>query len=185
MKYENVALKEVLEFWFGELSEKDWFAKSDEVDAAIVERFGELHWGIVSGEYDESRSSGKDILAQVIVLDQFSRNMFRGSGESFAQDESALQLSQLAIDKGLDVDLTPEEKMFLYMPFMHSESKEIHAQAVPIFESLDMPSILGYEHSHKEIIDQFGRYPHRNEVLGRESTPEEVDYLASDEATSF
>lgn len=178
-------LNKVLEFWFRELTFGDWFTKSDEMDATIVERFSDLHAAIVAGEYDESRTSGKSILVQVIVLDQFSRNMFRGSSKSFVQDELALSLAQLAIEKGFEADLTPEERMFLYMPFMHSESKEIHKQAVTLFESLSMPSTLEYEHKHKEIIDRFGRYPHRNEVLGRESTPEEVEYLSSDEATSF
>lgn len=179
MVHENTQLNEVLEFWFGELSEKDWFTKSDEVDKKIVERFSELHKEVVAGEYWKYRTSGKSLLAEIIVLDQFSRNMFREDARAFAQDSLALALSQQAIANGFDVGMTIDERMFLYLPFMHSESKVIHTAAVPFFESLGVESTLKYEHIHKDIIDRFGRYPHRNEILGRESTDEEKEYLAS------
>jgi len=182
---ENTKLNEVLTFWFEELSEEQWFAKSDEVDQTIVERFSELHAEVVAGEYWKFRMSGKSLLAEVIVLDQFSRNMFRNSAQAFAQDSLALALSQQAIASRFDTEMTKDERMFLYMPFMHSESKVVHAAAVPLFQSLGIESTLEFEHIHKEIIDRFGRYPHRNETLGRESTIEEKEYLASTTESFF
>lgn len=185
MVHENTKLNEVLEFWFGELSEKDWFTKSDEVDQKIIEHFSDIHAQVAAGEYWKYRTSDKSLLAEVIVLDQFSRNMFRDSAKAFAQDSLALALAQQAIANGFDTEMTTDERMFLYMPFMHSESKVIHTAAVPFFESLGIESTLEYEHIHKKIIDQFGRYPHRNDVLNRESTDEEKEYLASTTESFF
>ncbi len=116
-------------------------------------------------------------MAEIIVLDQFSRNLFRDHPASFAQDPLALSLAQEAVRLGLDQQLAPDQRCFMYMPFMHSESKIIHAQALQLFEALGNPINLGFELKHKTIIDRFGRYPHRNQILERESTPEEVEFL--------
>lgn len=178
-------LSEVLTFWFEELSYQDWFSGSAELDANIKERFGTLHTEVVANEFWRGRTNARSVLAEVIVLDQFSRNMFRGSGQSFVYDGQALALAQQAISTGSDTDLNDNERMFLYMSFMHSESKLIHAEAVPLFESLGKPDTLKYEHIHKDIIDQFGRYPHRNKVLGRQSTPEEITYLSENHESFF
>jgi len=175
---------EIIEFWFTELKPKDHFIQSDEVDERIAD-FIEVHASAKAGETEPWRETALGALAEIIVLDQFSRNLFRGSAGSFAQDTLALELAQQAVSKGYDQELLPEQRMFMYMPYMHSESKEVHAQAVPLFESLGNKDTLKYEHIHKDIIDRFGRYPHRNEVLGRESTDEEVKYLAENSESFF
>ena len=185
MKYEQDALGDVLQFWFEELKSQDWFAGGEELDAQIKERFSDTHLQVAAGEYWENRTNPYAYLSEVIVLDQFSRQMFRGTAQAFAYDHLALALAQHAIVSGYDQQLDTDERMFLYMPFMHSESKLIHEQAVPLFESLGNSETLKYEHIHKDIIDQFGRYPHRNETLGRESTVEEKDYLANNQESFF
>jgi uncharacterized protein (DUF924 family) len=178
-------LQQVLKFWFEESSEDDWFKDAKTRDGEIKERFAELHSRVVAGDFWKERTGASAYLAEVIVLDQFSRQIFRGSGQAFAYDALALSLAQHAIVAGYDQDLPERERMFLYMPFMHSESRSIHAEAVKLFESLGNESSLKYEHIHKDIIDRFGRYPHRNEVLGRQSTPEEIEYLSSTKEDFF
>lgn len=167
----------VLQFWYEELGEKDWFRKSDALDATIRERFGKLHGQAAACELAHWRETAKGRLAEIIVLDQFSRNMYRDAPRAFAQDPLALALAQEAIAQGGDQSLTTPERQFLYMPFMHSESAAIHQQAVEVFTRLNLPHTLEYELKHKAIIDRFGRYPHRNAVLGRASTPEEAEFL--------
>ena len=128
-------------------------------------------------ELFEWRTSAKGRLAEIIVLDQFSRNMFRDTPLAFASDPLALVLSQEAISIGADEVLTSTQRSFLYMPFMHSESLIIHEAAVQLFTKNGVQSNLDFEMKHKAIIEQFGRYPHRNEILGRESTAEELEFL--------
>lgn len=167
----------VLNFWFNELTPKQWWQKSSELDDMIRERFYRLHQQASAGELYHWRSTANGALAEVLVLDQFSRNMYRDHPMAFATDALALALAQTAIEKGFDTQLEPTERAFLYMPFMHSESALIHQQAVALFTALGMPNNLEYEYRHKEIIDRFGRYPHRNAILGRESTQEEQVFL--------
>ncbi|WP_223670722.1 DUF924 family protein [Kangiella shandongensis] len=169
--------KEVLSFWFEELSPKDWWTKSESLDQSIKERFGQLHRQASLGELFEWRSTAKDSLAEVIVLDQFSRNIYRDSAKAFAQDAHALTLAQVAIEKGFNQQLSQQEQQFLYLPFMHSESKKIHQEAVKLYAQLDKDYGYDFELKHKEIIDRFGRYPHRNKALGRRSTTEEQKFL--------
>jgi len=185
MKYEQLKLGEVLRFWFEELTSEQWFAGGEELDHKIKERFSDIHTQVAAGEFWQYRTEPHSYLAEVIVLDQFSRQIFRGLAQAFAYDQLALSLAQHAIAAGFDQKLDQEERQFLYMPFMHSESKQIHTAAVPLFESLGNPETLKYEHIHKDIIDRFGRYPHRNETLGRESTAEEKDYLANNHESFF
>lgn len=185
MENSEFKLGGVLDFWFGELSEKDWFAGTEELDETISQRFTAVHQAVAAGEYWMYRTTGESLLAEVLVLDQFSRNMFRGTAQAFAYDGMALALAQQAIATGHDTDLSDQETMFLYMPFMHSESKEIHAEGLTLFESLGMDEVLKYEKIHKKIIDEFGRYPHRNKALGRTSTPEEIEYLANNQEDFF
>lgn len=172
------AAEAVLAFWFDELSETDWFRQSDVVDADIKTRFQSVHHMAAQGELNEWRSTIRGRLAEIIVLDQFPRNIYRNSSKSFETDAMALVLSQEAQERSDLDELSGAEKAFLLMPFMHSESKVIHQQAVILFDEPGMENNLEFEKQHKLIIDQFGRYPHRNEVLGRESTPEEITYLA-------
>ena len=185
MKYEQLQLGEVLRFWFEELTPEQWFAGDEELDATIKERFSDIHAQVAAGEFWQYRTDPYSYLAEVIVLDQFSRQMFRGTGQAFAYDGMALTLAQHALQANLEQQLDQAERQFLYMPFMHSESRVIHEAALPLFESLGNPEALKYERIHKDIIDRFGRYPHRNERLGRESTSEEKDYLANNQEDFF
>ncbi|MBD5801861.1 hypothetical protein AZOA_12860 [Azoarcus sp. Aa7] len=169
--------RETLEFWFDELSPAQWWKKDAAFDRMIAERFGDVHAQAARGELFEWRETPAGRLAEVIVLDQFSRNMFRDSAAAFACDGMALVLAQEAIAAGAEQALRPVERSFLYMPFMHSESQRIHEIAVQLFERNGIPDNLVFELRHKAIIERFGRYPHRNAVLGRESTPDEVDFL--------
>lgn len=177
MTYEDNALGEVLRFWFEELTMEDWFSGDRNLDATITERFADLHTRVAAGEFWKHRTTPQSYLAEVIVLDQFSRNMYRDTPQAFAYDGQALTLAQHATAANFDNQLSESERMFLYMPFMHSESAVIHTEALKLFEALGNKEALKYEKIHKDIIDRFGRYPHRNETLGRESTPEEADYL--------
>lgn len=185
MTHNNATLPDVITFWFEELSFADKFSGKPEIDAAIKERFGATHAAVAAGEFGLAARDAKQYLAEIIVLDQFSRQLFRDTPQAFAYDGQALTLAQECINRGLDTELEPGERMFLYMPFMHSESRVIHAAAVPLFASLKMDEPLKYEHIHKDIIDRFGRYPHRNDTLGRQSTPEEVEYLANNHEDFF
>lgn len=168
---------EVIRFWFEESEPKQRFQKDAEFDALIRDRFGSTHALAAQGLLYTWREEPLGALAEVIVLDQFSRNMFRDSAEGFAFDSLALVLAQEAIRRKLDTELETGHKAFLYMPFMHSESREIHEIALYLFDQPGLEDNFNFELKHKEIIDRFGRYPHRNALLGRESTAEEVDFL--------
>lgn len=167
----------VLNFWFTELKPAQWFEKDPNVDRLIRRRFGDLHREVAACEHYAWRKRPRGRLAEIIVLDQFSRNMFRDSAQAFAYDPLALGLAQEAIAVGADKALQGAPLSFLYMPFMHSESRKIHEIAVELFSAPGLEENLGYEMRHKVIIDRFGRYPHRNALLGRVSTPEEEEFL--------
>jgi uncharacterized protein (DUF924 family) len=169
-------MNDVLEFWFRTLGPADHYKKSDELDATIRERFESTYHRIVAGETSDWRDSAEGRLAEIIVLDQFSRNMFRGTPLAFAADPLALALAQEAVRSSADRELDDKERAFLYMPYMHSESRMVHEQALELFRNL--PN-LKFEKKHKAIVDRFGRYPHRNEILGRTSTAEEIEWMKS------
>lgn len=168
---------DILKFWFEEISPSQWWLKEDSFDREIVSRFSDIHAQASRCELYDWRRSANGRLAEVIILDQFSRNMFRGCKRSFESDALALGLSQEAIAIGADRVLTPSRRAFLYMPFMHSESARIHKIAVRLFTQNDAKANLDAELKHKAIIDKFGRYPHRNKILGRQSTAEEIEFL--------
>ena len=168
---------DVILFWFSEIDRSLWFAKNVDFDRKLKERFLELHAQVSRGETFHWRSTAEGRLAEIIVLDQFSRNMFRDTPEAFAYDTLALILAQEALAQKVDEQLDIEQRAFLFMPFMHSESPAIHREALKLFSKSGLESNLKYEMLHKQIIDRFGRYPHRNEILGRESTPEEIKFL--------
>ena len=170
--------EQVLTFWFDEIGASKWWTKDDEFDLLISQRFSSLHERATRCELFSWRKNAKGRLAEIIILDQFSRNMFRNSPRSFANDSLALALSQEAILVKADKELTPVEKSFLYMPFMHSESLEIHEIAIRLYKENGIQSNLDFEIEHKHVIDTFGRYPHRNLILGRESTLEEKKFLS-------
>ena len=167
-------MEEVIAFWFETLEPADWYRKSDAMDERIRRRFEPTFHRVVAGETSAWRDSPEGRLAEIIVLDQFSRNMFRGTPAAFATDPIALVLAQEAVRNGVDRELEGPKRSFLYMPYMHSESAKVHQLALPLFT--DTPN-LKYEVEHKAIIDRFGRYPHRNAVLGRTSTPEEIEWM--------
>lgn len=169
---------EVLAFWFDEVGASRWFTPDPALDAIVRERFGSVHARAVAGELSHWRRSATGRLAEVIVLDQFSRNLHRGTAAAFAADGMALVLAQEAVAAGCDAQLPRAQRMFFYLPYMHSESAAIHALAVPLFESIGGQT-LEFELRHKAIIDRFGRYPHRNAVLGRDSTASERTFLAT------
>jgi uncharacterized protein (DUF924 family) len=185
MKYEQYALGDVLQFWFEELTPKQWFIGGEELDANIKERFADVHTKVAAGEFAQYRTDAYSYLAEVVVLDQFSRQIYRNAAPAFAYDYLALALAQHAIAGGFDQQLESDARMFLYMPFMHSESSMIHTDAVKLFEALGNVETLKFEHIHKDIIDEFGRYPHRNKTLGRESTEQETEYLEKNNEAFF
>lgn len=169
--------QDILSFWFHPQHRPFWFAKSDDFDHQIRKNFLQLHHQATQAELWSWRTTAEGRLAEIIILDQFSRNLYRDQAQAFAYDGMALMLAQEAINQQLDTQLSPEQRSFLYMPFMHSESKVIHESALQIFQNLGNPINLDFEKKHKVIIDRFGRYPHRNAILGRQSTPEELEFL--------
>ena len=169
-------MQTVLEFWFEQLSPKDWFKKSDSVDQLISDTFLSLHTQVVACEKWHWRDKPQGRLAEILVLDQFPRNMFRNTARAFANDSLALVLAQEAVRCGADKALSEQERRFLYMPYMHSESALVHIEAIKLFSETNN---LDHEKRHKAIVDRFGRYPHRNEALSRESTPEEIEWMKS------
>ena len=167
----------VLQFWFNEITPAQWWKVDAAFDNLVAERFGDIHEQAIRTELFAWRASPQGRLAEIIVLDQFSRNIHRGTRRAFDADPLALALAQEAVAAKVDVSLAQEERNFLYMPYMHSESKQIHAAAEPLFKANTPESIHNFELRHKAIIDRFGRYPHRNAMLGRTSTSEELVFL--------
>ena len=179
----------ILTFWFDELQPAQWWQKNNTLDKTINARFGELHAAAVAGELFEWRDTAQGRLAEIILLDQFSRNIYRDLPQAFAADGMALALAQEAIRAGAEPALSPQRRVFLYMPFMHSESIKVHEVAQSLFthnahpsqgstdERVAAKSSLKYQTAHREIIKRFGRYPHRNAILGRASSAEEAAFL--------
>jgi uncharacterized protein (DUF924 family) len=179
--------EEVLEFWFGPLdargtSRPQWFRKDPAFDAEIRERFGELHGRASRRELEAWRASPEPMLALVILLDQFSRNLYRDDARAFAQDEHAHDCAVEALGRGDDLGLLPVERQFLYMPFEHSEDLADQEVAVDLMRSLEAfeatRGLVVWAEKHRAVIERFGRFPHRNAVLGRESTAEELAFLS-------
>ena len=186
----------VLDFWFGELDSQGreapgkaelWFKKSDAFDKEIREKFGEVWSQAVSGKLDEHVTSPRSALALIIVLDQFSRNLFRQSPEAFASDDKALSITKSGMEKGWDKELPLVMRHFFYMPFMHSEDLDDQKKSLELYNDLvklsspplneRFKTVYDFAKRHYDIIERFGRFPHRNSILGRESTPEEVEFL--------
>ncbi|MFC3053516.1 DUF924 family protein [Kordiimonas pumila] len=172
MRYEDV-----LYFWFQEAGVEAWWKKSKTFDDHVRRRFLSVYEKAAKGELWQWRESPRGRLAEIIILDQFPRNMFRDTPKSFATDSIALVLAQEAVHVKADTSLTPAEKQFLYMPYMHSESLSTHDVAVKLYSAPELVSNLDFEHRHRDIIARFGRYPHRNAILGRVSTVEEIAFL--------
>ena len=168
----------MLHFWFTELTPKQHYAKDAALDDAIRTRFGETLEAAARCELFAWRAMPEGRLAEVLVLDQFSRNVYRDTARAFAQDALALALAQELVASGQDRSLPLVQRSFAYMPYMHSESALVHQQAVTLFSQPGMEDSLRFELRHQEIIHRFGRYPHRNALLGRASSAEELAFLA-------
>lgn len=168
---------DILHFWFIELTPKQHYAKDAALDNAIRTRFGATLEAAARCELFAWRATPEGRLAEILVLDQFSRNVYRDTARAFAQDALALALAQALVASGQDRSLPLAQRSFAYMPYMHSESALIHAQAVLLFSQPGMEDSLRFEQRHQAIIERFGRYPHRNAILGRTSTPEELAFL--------
>ncbi|OIQ18971.1 MAG: hypothetical protein BM556_06715 [Bacteriovorax sp. MedPE-SWde] len=173
----KVTQKSILDFWFKELTPQQWWAKDPKLDTDIKRQFQKIHEDAKNCKLSHWRESPKGSLAEIIILDQFSRNIFRDTPQSFSCDPLALGLAQVAIEKGFDKQLSLQERAFLYLPYMHSESLQIHNEAISLFSAKGLESNLEFEMKHHTIIEKFGRYPHRNKILGRESTLEEEEFL--------
>ena len=168
-------MKEVIRFWFEELKPEDWFKKSEALDQEMWERVEELYWKASRGELFHWRATAEGRLAEILLLDQIPRNIFRGTAQAFATDSLALVLAQEGLTQAQELPVV--QRGFFYMPFMHSESLTIHEEALRLFDQPGLEKRLKYEKMHMDILQQFGRYPHRNAILGRPSTKEEEEYL--------
>lgn len=167
----------IIHFWFEEIEPKQWWIKDAEFDDLIKQRYASLLAQAIQGELYHWRATPQGRLAEIIVLDQFSRNIYRDSAKAFAADAIALVLAQEAVAINSDSELKAKQVPFLFMPYMHSESPLVHEVAVRLFSRDAAKGNLDFELRHKAIIDQFGRYPHRNSILDRESTVEEIAFL--------
>ncbi len=171
------APQDILRFWFEDIQPAQWWKVDPAFDELVRKRFGALHEQAKHCELFAWRTTPEGRLAEVIALDQFARNIHRGTPAAFAADPLALALAQEAVAAGDDLKLSVEQRAFLYMPYMHSESVAIHAAAEPLMRERAPQHTHEFELKHKAIVDRFGRYPHRNALLGRASTAEEIEFL--------
>lgn len=178
----------ILEFWFGKPDEADygksrkvWFTKNPEFDHEVRSRFLSVYNQAAAGELDDWNATPQGCLALIILLDQFPRNMFRGQPQAFATDPQALAYARHAVTQGFDKELPKLQRWFVYLPFEHSENLADQRQCVELCEQLgdepEMREAIDYAYRHLRVIERFGRFPHRNQILGRETTPEEAEFL--------
>jgi uncharacterized protein (DUF924 family) len=177
MIYPHGWSSEVLKFWFTETASESWFTKDPAFDEAIRARFLNLHEALVCCEDQSLVSDARIALAAVLVLDQMSRNMFRDTPKAYAADPRALWIAQEAIARGYEAGLTKDERMFLYLPFTHCEDSRAQARCVELMATLNDPDLDKWAQAHQVVVDRFGRFPHRNRILGRTSTAEEAEFL--------
>lgn len=180
------ALKDIISFWFGTRDNTPdlqpqafWFKSTPEIDADMRTRFLPLYDDIYAGSFDQSASTADDYLAMIIALDQLPRNMFRGTPQAFASDHKALELAKKALSQDFDQhQVSAHRRVFFYMPFEHSENLDDQNLSVKLFEKLGYDDYTRFAIAHRDVIEKYGRFPHRNAILGRESTPNEQDYLS-------
>jgi uncharacterized protein (DUF924 family) len=168
---------DVLRFWFQETKPEQWFKKDEAFDRAIRERFTDVQRAVAAHPEQELTADPRTALAAVIVLDQFPRNLFRGTPAAFATDAKALAIAEAVLSKGFDATYSKDERLFLYLPFEHCEAADAQERCVALMATLDDAELTKWAQAHKTIIDRFGRFPHRNAILGRESTAEELEFL--------
>lgn len=177
-------VKDILSFWFEETQPPQWFQVNPDFDAAILARFEDAYEKGALGIFDDWKTDSDGCLALVLLLDQFPRNMYRGTPKAFAADGKALVIAKFALSKGFDQVLAPIKRRFLYLPYEHSENLNDQRKSVELFEKMKKDDPLGYDYAlrHLKVIESFGRFPHRNNILSRMNTPEEEEYLAQDGA---
>ena len=179
---ESITPSLIIEYWYSEKIKKHWFNSTDELDKEIKENYEATWKAAIRGELNSWKESAEGCLALAIIFDQFPLNMFRGEVESFSTETMAIKVSKLAIEKGFDEKIDKDKIAFLYMPLMHSENLEDQNLSVSLFEKAGLDENAKFANHHRDIVKQFGRFPHRNEILQRESTQSEIDYLNSDKA---
>jgi len=175
-------MTEVLNFWFREPMRDHWFNSTLEIDKLITDNYEALWEQAKNGELDSWSANPRGCLALCVILDQFPLNMFRGKEKSFSTEQQAVKISKFAIENGLDNNISTDKVSFLYMPLMHSENMVDQNLAVESFAKIELEGNLKFAKHHRGIIETFGRFPHRNKVLGRTSSQAEIDYLNSDSA---
>lgn len=172
--------KEIIDYWIEEVGPDGWYTENPDIDKAIIDRFGADREAAKQGRLDDWQDSALGSLALLILLDQFSRNMFRGSAESFAADDKAVAVARMAIVHNQDQEIEPPAQQFFYMPFMHSEDLTVMDYGIGMLSTrTKLDHTLLHARAHRRIIDRFGRFPFRNEALGRETSPEEKEFLES------
>ena len=174
---ENRDLRQVLDYWLVQIGPEQWFSRDDALDTEIRDKFSDLHLRAVAGELAHWRGTPEGCLGEIILLDQFSRNLYRNDPRAYAADARAREIMTLALARGFDEGMSKDERRFLYMPLQHSEDVDDQARSVELFRSLEDGDTFKYTLRHQEIIDRFGRFPHRNTDLGRTSTAEEIGFL--------
>ncbi|WP_455374842.1 DUF924 family protein [Kaarinaea lacus] len=178
----TVTPEDIIKFWFEEIDRKIWFNSTPEFDDHLRDRFEQVYLAALNNELKDWENSPVGCLALVIVLDQFPLNMYRGKAESFSGEIKSRSVAQWAIEKHFDEQLNSDQKAFLYMPFMHSENPEDQDLSVSLYEKAGLENNLRFARHHRDIVRKYGRFPHRNKILGRKSTQAEIAYLDSDEA---
>lgn len=171
-------LRQVLEFWFAPANRPRWFKKDPAFDDEIRRRFEDVHERAAAGRLAAWQSTPQGSMALVLCLDQFPRNIYRGTPRAFASDAKARAVADWAVDRGFDLEFKPDERFFFYLPFEHSESLDDQHRCVELVRTrCTDPELLRYAIAHRDVIERYGRFPHRNAILGRRNTPEEEDYL--------
>jgi uncharacterized protein (DUF924 family) len=176
---------EVLDFWFVQHGPEDWFMGGETFDDRCAENLTDIHAKAIKGELWDWRDSVEGRIAEIVLLDQLSRQLNRGKAEAFASDPMALALAQEMVRAGMDRGLSTNERLFIYLPFEHAESMAMQKESVRLFTDLGDEGYLDYAEKHLEVIEKFGRFPFRNEALGRQSTPDEIDYISEREGKGF
>lgn len=182
MSTNDLAIIDVLDFWYSDNISKQWFASTPELDAEIKQKFELLWQDAASHKLDSWQIQAEGCLALCIVLDQFPLNMFRGTAQSFSTEQQAVEVTKTSINFGFDMEIADDKVAFLYMPLMHSENIDDQDLSVACFEKRQLEHNLRFSKHHRDIVKRFGRFPHRNKILGRESSQAESDYLNSKEA---
>lgn len=178
----DITPRNIIEYWFSQRIRKHWFASTPELDREIHALFAEVWHAALKGQLDVWTETSEGCLALVIMLDQFPLNMFRGTAKSFSTESKAREVARLAIRQGFDKEIKTEHLSFLYMPFMHSENKTDQEYSVKLYKEANLENNVRFAEHHQAIVKEFGRFPHRNTILGRVSTKEEIKYLESDRA---